>query len=94
MSSLRAAYVQCSGLVRRDNILQVAGTNSFSVADELQVPFNDVVSNPNCRGATSIKSAVTVVVGHRLGGSVALAISRHFRVHPATHNIVPIRSAQ
>lgn len=64
----------------------IAGTRDFGdVLDDFRIPFNDVEHTQRYSDASSLVSGVSVVVGHSLGGSVALALSRHFSVTPVTY---------
>ena len=55
------------------------------IVDDLRIPLNDTVHSQRYRDALPMMNGVNVVVGHNFGGSVALSLSQHFRVHPIAH---------
>ena len=82
VDGLNAAYASKSGVVRRGTVLFIAGTRSFGdVVDDVRIPFNDVENTQRYRDAMPLMSGVSEVVGHSLGGAVALALSRHYSFH-------------
>ena len=63
----------------------IAGTKSIGdVVDDLRIPLNDTVHSQRYRDAVTMMQGVDIVVGHSLGGAVALSLSPHFTVHPIT----------
>ena len=83
---LSRAYSSPQGLYRDGNILYIAGTRSFAdVMDDMRIPLNDTVHTQRYRDAVPMMNGVDVVVGHSLGGAVALSLSQQFRVHPITY---------
>ena len=80
------AYSTESGLYRSGNVLYIAGTKSFGdVIDDLKIPFNDVQDTQRYRDALPLLSGVDIVVGHSLGGSVALTLADRFNLTPVTY---------
>ena len=72
------------GLYRDRNILYIAGTRTFAdVLDDLRIPLNDTVHSQRYRDAVPLMNGVNVVVGHSLGGAVALSPLSTF---PSTSN--------
>ena len=83
---LSAAYASPSGLYRAGNVLYIAGTRSFAdVIDDIRIPLNDTVHTQRYRDAIPMMNGVDVVVGHSLGGAVALSLSQHFNARPITY---------
>ena len=83
---LSRAYASPQGLYRDGNVLYIAGTRSFAdVIDDLRIPFNDTIHSQRYRDAVPLMQGVNVVVGHSLGGAVALSLSQHYHVHPVTY---------
>ena len=67
-------------------MLYIAGTKSLGdVVDDMRIPLNDTVHTQRYRDAVPMMQGVDIVVGHSLGGAVALSLSQHFRVHPVTY---------
>ena len=80
------AYATESGLYRSGNVLYIAGTKSLGdVFDDLKIPFNDVEETQRYRDALPFLSGVDIVVGHSLGGSVALTLADKFDLTPVTY---------
>ena len=66
--------------------MYIAGTRDIGdVIDDLRIPMNDVENTTRYRSASFKMKGVSTVVGHSLGGSVALALARHFSVSPVTY---------
>ena len=87
---LSMAYSRANGLYRDGNVLYIAGTKSLGdVVDDMRIPLKDTVHTQRYRDAVPMMQGVDIVVGHSLGGVVALSLSQHFRVHPDT-NAAPI----
>ena len=83
---LSKAYATLNGLYREGNVLYIAGTKSVGdVVDDLRIPLNDTVHSQRYRDAVPLMHGVNIVVGHSLGGAVALSLSQHFPVHPITY---------
>ena len=83
---LSVAYSRPNGLFRDGNVLYIAGTKSIGdVVDDLRMPLNDTVHSQRYRDAVPMMQGVDIVVGHSLGGAVALSLSQHFTVHPITY---------
>ena len=83
---LSMAYSRANGLYRDGNVLYIAGTKSLGdVVDDMRIPLNDTVHTQRYRDAVPMMQGVDIVVGHSLGGAVALSLSQHFRVHPVTY---------
>ena len=83
---LSKAYSTPNGLYRDGNVLYIAGTKSVGdVVDDLRIPLNDTVHTQRFRDAVPLMHGVNIVVGHSLGGAVALSLSQHFPVHPITY---------
>lgn len=83
---LSKAYASPSGVYRKDNVLFIAGTRSIGdVIDDLRIPFNDVQHTQRYIDAVPNMHGVSVVVGHSLGGSVALALSQSYPVEVVTY---------
>ena len=83
---LSRAYASPKGLYRDGNILYIAGTRTFAdVLDDLRIPLNDTVHSQRYRDALPMMNGGSVVVGHSLGGAVALSLSQQFQVHPITY---------
>ena len=83
---LSTAYSRPNGLFRDGNVLYIAGTRSFGdVVDDLRIPLNDTVHTQRYRDAVPMMDGVDIVVGHSLGGAVALSLSQHFRARPITY---------
>ena len=67
-------------------MLFIAGTRLFGdVLDDLRIPFNDVEDTQRYRDACAQMSGVTVVVGHSLGGAVAIALAHQYQDTPVTY---------
>ena len=80
------AYATPSGLYRQGNVLYIAGTKSFGdVLDDLKIPFNDVEDTQRYRDAEPLLHGVDIVVGHSLGGSVALTLADRHHLTPVTY---------
>ena len=83
---LSTAYSRPNGLYRDGNVLYIAGTRSFGdVIDDLRIPLNDTVHTQRYRDAVPMMNGVDVVVGHSLGGAVALSLSQHYPARPITY---------
>ena len=64
----------------------LAGTKSIGdILDDLRIPFNDEVDSQRYGDAVPMMDGVDVVVGHSLGGSVALSLARAHGVKSVTH---------
>ena len=78
---MAAAHATDTGVVRRGNVLCIAGTKSFGdVVDDLRTPLNEVADTQRYRDAVPLMHGVDVVVGHSLGGSVALSLAKAYGV--------------
>ena len=67
-------------------LLYIAGTKSFGdVLADLRTPFNDVADTQRYRDAIPLMHGVDVVVGHSLGGSVALSLAKAYGVKSVTY---------
>ena len=53
--------------------------------DDLRIPLNDTVHSQRYRDAVPMMRGVDVVVGHSLGGAVALSLSERYNVLPITY---------
>ena len=85
VESREAACATYAGLVRRGDVLYIAGTKSFGdVVDDLRIPFDDVVDTQRYRDAVPMMHGVDIVVGHSLGGSVALSLAAAHGVQSGT----------
>ena len=74
---LSIAYSRPNGLYRDGNVLFFAGTKSVGdIVDDLRIPLNDTVHSQRFRDAVPMMNGVNIVVGHSLGGAVALSLSR------------------
>ena len=83
---LAAAYATDTGVVRRGNVLYIAGKKSFGdVLDDERIPLNDVADTQRHRDAVPLMQGVDVVVGHSLGGSVALSLAKAYGVKSVTN---------
>ena len=70
-----------AGLVRRGNVLYIAGIKSFcDEVDDLRIPFDNVGDTQRYRDAVPMMHGVDTVVGHGLGGSVALSLADAYGV--------------
>ena len=86
VQGLKAAYATDAGLVRRRNVLHFARIKSFGdVVDDLHIPFDDVVDTQRYREAALMMHGVDIVVGHSLGGSVALSLADAYGVQSVTY---------
>ena len=83
---LVAAYATESGLFRSGNVLYIAGTKSLGdVFDDLKIPFHDVEDTQRYRDAVPLLSGVDIVVGHSVGGSVALSLADKYDLESITY---------
>ena len=80
-AGLEKAYGRESKLYTHGDTLYIAGTSSLQdVWDDLKIPFNMTDQNMRYRKATSllkVNSNIQNVVGHSLGGSVALELQKN-----------------
>ena len=53
--------------------------------DDLKIPFNDVQDTQRYHDALPVLSGVDIVVGHSLGGSVALTLADKYNLRPVTY---------
>ena len=81
-AGLEKAYGRESKLYTHGDTLYIAGTSSLQdVWDDLKIPFNMTDQSMRYRKATSllkVNSNIQNVVGHSLGGSVALELQKNF----------------
>ncbi len=79
---LEKAYGRGSKLYTHGNTLYIAGTSSLQdVWDDLKIPFNQTDKSQRYRmavAALKLNPNITNVVGHSLGGSVALELQKNF----------------
>ena len=82
---LKRAYDTKDGLYQHYNKLFIAGTRDFpgDHIDDLKLPFDDTL-NTTTRGRTADKyyrshHEIDTIVGHSLGGSVALALEKQYK---------------
>ncbi len=79
---LEKAYGRGSKLYTHGNTLYIAGTSSLQdVWDDLKIPFNQTDKSQRYRmavAALKLNPNITNVVGHSLGGSVALELQENF----------------
>jgi pimeloyl-ACP methyl ester carboxylesterase len=79
---LNKAYGRGSKLYTHGNTLYIAGTSSLQdVWDDLKIPFNQTAHSERYRKAASllkVNKDIQNVVGHSLGGSVALELQKNF----------------
>jgi hypothetical protein len=83
---LQKAYEREDGLYRQGNTLYIAGTKSFGdMRDDLLIPFHQTYRSQRWQDASKYvkeHTGVTTLVGHSLGGSVALDLQQHMmRTH-------------
>jgi pimeloyl-ACP methyl ester carboxylesterase len=81
-AGLNKAYGRGSKLYTHGNTLYIAGTSSLQdVWDDLKIPFNQTAHSERYRKAASllkVNKDIQNVVGHSLGGSVALELQKNF----------------
>ena len=82
---LKRAYDTKDGLYQHYNKLFIAGTRDpIDFVDDLKLPFNDTL-NMTTRGRTADKyyrsrgSEIDTVIGHSLGGAVALSLEKQYK---------------
>ena len=82
---MRLAYETKDGLYQHHNKLFIAGTKDFPVdlVDDLKLPFDDTLKK-GARGKTAdayytSRHEIDTVIGHSLGGSVALALEKQYK---------------
>ena len=82
---MRLAYETKDGLHQHYNNLLIAGTKDFPTdhIDDLELPFDDT-SNKTTIGKTvdayyRSHHEIDTVIGHSLGGSVALALGKQYK---------------
>ena len=82
---LKRAYDTQDGLYQHFNKLFIAGTKDpIDFADDLKLPFDDTL-NMTTRGRTADKyyrsrgSEIDTVIGHSLGGAVALSLEKQYK---------------
>jgi hypothetical protein len=77
---LKRAYSAPNSVFVDGNKMYIAGTHTFrDVVDDLKIPFHDVQNTLRYKEATTILNEnpqVDTVIGHSLGGSVALEINK------------------
>ena len=81
-AGLNKAYGRASKLYTHGDTLYIAGTSSFQdVWDDLKTPFNQTDKSMRYRKAVTalkVNPDIMNVVGHSLGGSVALELQKNF----------------
>ncbi len=78
---LSRAYKLHEGVCTQGDAMYIAGTKSFHDAwDDLKIPFGQTASTERFRNASLVLDAmpqVRRIVGHSLGGAVALQLEKH-----------------
>ncbi len=81
-AGLEKAYGRESNLYTHGDTLYIAGSSSFQdVWDDLNIPFNQTDKSMRYRKAVAalkVNTYIMNVVGHSLGGSVALELQKNF----------------
>jgi hypothetical protein len=81
-AGLEKAYGRETKLYTHGDTLYIAGTSSFQdVLDDVKIPFNNTFQSMRYRDALAVlkvNPGITNVVGHSLGGSVALELQKDF----------------
>ena len=83
-AGLEKAYGRESNLYTHGDTLYIAGSSSFQdVWDDLNIPFNQTDKSMRYRKAVAalkVNTYIMNVVGHSLGGSVALELQKNFPI--------------
>jgi hypothetical protein len=81
-AGLEKAYGRESKVYTNGDTLYIAGTSSIQdIWDDLKIPFNQTAKSLRYRNAAAALKAnrdIVSVVGHSLGGSVALELQKNF----------------
>ena len=83
---LDRAYASEHGVFRNKNVLFVAGTRSArDAADDLLIPLGLTSQTQRFRAAEQLIGGVRQVVGHSLGGAVALELAKKHNLRSETY---------
>ena len=89
---LKRAYETKDGLYQHYNKLAIAGTKDpIDMVDDLKLPFGDTLNNTT-RGRTADQyyrshHEIDAVIGHSLGGAVALSLEKQYKKKVITHMV-------